>query len=183
MIVMIIAKNLLISVTSFLRSKLTACRFCSTKFIVTFWIWNVNAHSRQILKAGVFTRDDNFMSFICGGAQTNSLETLWEVIKECIMSEQQQDAEILIDWDSSFNSCINLSILLGSVGKLILTWFWWQQALQNYKNISIIYQISLQCDDYSLSYWKIFQQCFSAYTLLYQRNVWFVNWLYQECRK
>ena len=36
---------------------------------------NVSTHARQILKAGVFTHDD-FMSFICGGAQTNSLEAI-----------------------------------------------------------------------------------------------------------
>ena len=54
----------------------------------------VSAHVRQLLN-GVFTRENDFMSFICGGAQTNSLETLWDVRRECVMHDQQQDEEIL----------------------------------------------------------------------------------------
>ena len=65
---------------------------------------NVSTHALQILKAGVFTHDD-FMSFICGGAQTNSLEAIWDLLKECVMNGQQQDAEIL--WDI-FEYCIEL---------------------------------------------------------------------------
>ena len=65
----------------------------------------VSTHARQILKAGVFTRDNDFMSFICGGAQTSSLETLWDVLKECMMNERRQDVEIL--WNI-FEYCIEL---------------------------------------------------------------------------
>ena len=63
----------------------------------------VGAHARQLLQ-GVFPRDD-FTSFICGGAQTNSLETLWDVLRECIMSGRQQDSEIL--WEV-FEYCLEL---------------------------------------------------------------------------
>lgn len=54
----------------------------------------VSSHARQLLSAGVFTRD-NFKSFICGGAQVNSLETIWDVWRECVMTDKQDDAEIL----------------------------------------------------------------------------------------
>lgn len=63
----------------------------------------VGSHARQLLR-GVFPRDD-FTSFICGGAQTNSLETLWDVLRECIMNGRQEDAEIL--WEV-FEYCIEL---------------------------------------------------------------------------
>ena len=63
----------------------------------------VGSHARQLLQ-GVFPRED-FMSFICGGAQINSLETLWDVLRECIMSNRQQDAEIL--WQI-FEYCLEL---------------------------------------------------------------------------
>ncbi len=53
----------------------------------------VGAHARQLLQ-GVFTRD-NFTSFICGGAQSESLEKIWDVLRECVMSSRQHDAEIL----------------------------------------------------------------------------------------
>lgn len=54
---------------------------------------SVGAHARQLLQ-GVFTRD-NFMSFICGGAQSESLEKIWDVLRECVMNSHQHDAEIL----------------------------------------------------------------------------------------
>lgn len=54
---------------------------------------SVGAHARQLLQ-GVFTRD-NFMSFICGGAQSESLEKIWDVLRECVMNSRQHDAEIL----------------------------------------------------------------------------------------
>lgn len=53
----------------------------------------VGEHARQLLQ-GVFTRD-NFMSFICGGAQSESLEKIWDVLRECVMNSRQNDAEIL----------------------------------------------------------------------------------------
>ncbi len=66
---------------------------------------NVDDHTKQILHNGVFTQETNFMSFICGGAQTSSLEKLWDALKECIMYGQQKDAQIL--WDI-FEYCIEL---------------------------------------------------------------------------
>lgn len=66
---------------------------------------NVDAHTKQLLHNGVFTQETNFMSFICGGAQTGSLEKLWDALKECIMYGQQKDAETL--WDI-FEYCIEL---------------------------------------------------------------------------
>lgn len=66
---------------------------------------NVDDHTKQILHNGVFTQETNFMSFICGGAQTSSLEKLWDALKECIMYDQQKDAKIL--WDI-FKYCIKL---------------------------------------------------------------------------
>ena len=66
---------------------------------------NVSDHTKQILHNGVFTQETNFMSFICGGAQTSSLEKLWDALKECIMYGQQKDAQIL--WDV-FEYCIEL---------------------------------------------------------------------------
>ncbi len=53
----------------------------------------IGAHARQLLQ-GVFTRE-NFMSFICGGAQSESLEKIWDVLRECVMNSRQHDAEIL----------------------------------------------------------------------------------------
>ena len=64
---------------------------------------SVGAHSRQLLQ-GVFTRE-NFMSFICGGAQSESLEKIWDVLRECIMNSRQHDAEIL--WEV-FEYCLEL---------------------------------------------------------------------------
>lgn len=66
---------------------------------------NVDDHTKQILHNGVFTQETSFMSFICGGAQTSSLEKLWDALKECIMFGQQKDAQIL--WDI-FGYCIEL---------------------------------------------------------------------------
>lgn len=54
---------------------------------------SVGAHARQLLQ-GVFTRD-NFTSFICGGAQSESLEKIWDVLRECVMNSRPHDAEIL----------------------------------------------------------------------------------------
>lgn len=66
---------------------------------------NVSEHTRQLLHNGVFTQESSFMSFICGGAQTASLDKLWEVLRDCIMRGQQNDAEIL--WDI-FEYCLEL---------------------------------------------------------------------------
>lgn len=63
----------------------------------------VGSHARQLLQ-GVFPHE-NFTSFICGGAQVNSLETLWDVLRECVMNHRQQDAEIL--WEV-FEYCLEL---------------------------------------------------------------------------
>ena len=63
----------------------------------------VGAHARQLLQ-GVFVRD-NFTSFICGGAQVDSLEKIWDVLRECVMSSRKQDAEIL--W-AVFEYCLEL---------------------------------------------------------------------------
>ena len=63
----------------------------------------VGAHARQLLQ-GVFTRD-NFTSFICGGAQNDSLEKIWDVLRECVMNSRQHDAEIL--W-AVFEYCLEL---------------------------------------------------------------------------
>lgn len=64
----------------------------------------VGAHARQILGTSVFVRND-FTSFICGGAQTGSLEKIWDVLKSCVMSGNQHDAEIL--WEI-FEYCLEL---------------------------------------------------------------------------
>ena len=63
----------------------------------------VGAHARQLLQ-GVFPRED-FTSFICGGAQSDKLDTLWDVLRECVMGGRQEDAEIL--WEV-FEYCIEL---------------------------------------------------------------------------
>lgn len=63
----------------------------------------IGAHARQLLQ-GVFTRE-NFTSFICGGAQTESLEKIWDVLRECLMNSRQHDAEIL--W-AVFEYCLEL---------------------------------------------------------------------------
>lgn len=47
--------------------------------------------------SGTFVDETSFMSFICGGAQTDSLENLWDVIRKCVMNGMKEDAEIL--WD------------------------------------------------------------------------------------
>ena len=64
---------------------------------------SISAHSRQLL-TGVFTRAD-FMSFICGGAQVESLEKIWDVLRECTMNYRRQDSEIL--W-GIFEYCLEL---------------------------------------------------------------------------
>ena len=64
----------------------------------------VGAHARQLLSTGVFVRDD-FTSFVCGGAQSESLEKIWDVLKGCVLNGQRQDAEIL--WQV-FEYCLEL---------------------------------------------------------------------------
>lgn len=64
----------------------------------------VGSHARQILGTGVFVHDD-FTSFICGGAQTDSLEKIWNVMSECVSSGRQQDVDIL--WEI-FEYCLTL---------------------------------------------------------------------------
>ncbi len=56
----------------------------------------VDADIKQRL-SGVFTKEDSFMSFICGGAQTGSLEALWDILYECVQKGKENDAEKL--WD------------------------------------------------------------------------------------
>ena len=63
----------------------------------------VGSHARQLLQ-GVFPRED-FMAFICGGAQVDSLGTLWDVLRECVMNRRQQDAQILSE---VFEYCLEL---------------------------------------------------------------------------
>lgn len=65
----------------------------------------MSAHARQILNTGVFHRDNDFTSFICGGAQVESLKMLWDELKECVMYRRREDAEIL--WDV-FEYCVEL---------------------------------------------------------------------------
>ena len=66
---------------------------------------NVSDHTKQLLHNAVFTQETDFMAFICGGAQTSSLERLWDALRECIMYGQKKDAEIL--WNL-FEYCIKL---------------------------------------------------------------------------
>lgn len=82
---------------------------------------SVGTHSRQLLQ-GVFTRD-NFMSFICGGAQSESLEKIWDVLRECVMNSRQNDAEILwevfeysLELVNSSRAQVSYSILPVNVG-------------------------------------------------------------------
>ncbi len=56
---------------------------------------NVSDHTKQLLHNAVFTQETDFMAFICGGAQTSSLEKLWDALRECIIYGQKKDAEIL----------------------------------------------------------------------------------------
>ena len=56
----------------------------------------VSEQTKQLLN-GVFVKGDDFPSFICGGAQDNSLGVIWDVIKGCLSRENTADAEIL--WD------------------------------------------------------------------------------------
>ena len=56
---------------------------------------NVSSYTKESLHDGVFVNEDSFMSFICGIAQTSSLERLWEVLSECIMNGRKEDAVIL----------------------------------------------------------------------------------------
>lgn len=66
----------------------------------------VSAHARQMLKeTGVFIRDGDFTSFICGGAQAESLKMLWDELKDCVLSGRRDDAAIL--WDI-FEYCVEL---------------------------------------------------------------------------
>ncbi len=45
------------------------------------------------------------MSFICGGAQTSALETIWDVLRECVQQGKADDASTL--WDI-FEYCLQL---------------------------------------------------------------------------
>ncbi len=56
----------------------------------------VSKQSKEMLD-GVFVKADDFASFICGGAQDNSLGVIWDVIKGCLSRGNTEDAEIL--WD------------------------------------------------------------------------------------
>lgn len=82
---------------------------------------SVGTHARQLLQ-GVFTRD-NFMSFICGGAQSESLEKIWDVLRECVMNSRQHDAENLwevfeysLELVNSSRAQVSYSILPVNVG-------------------------------------------------------------------
>lgn len=81
----------------------------------------IGAHARQLLQ-GVFTRE-NFMSFICGGAQSESLEKIWDVLRECVMNSRQHDAEILwevfeysLELVNSSRAQVSYSILPVNIG-------------------------------------------------------------------
>lgn len=56
----------------------------------------VSPSSRELLR-GVFVRGDDFVSFICGAAQSASLEKIWKTVKGCISQGNTRDADIL--WD------------------------------------------------------------------------------------
>lgn len=56
----------------------------------------VSKQSRDRLK-GVFVKENDFSSFICGGAQDKSLGKIWDEIKVCLSSGNTQDADVL--WD------------------------------------------------------------------------------------
>ena len=82
---------------------------------------SIGSHARQLLQ-GVFTRD-NFMSFICGGAQSESLEKIWDVLRECVMNSRQHDAENLwevfeysLELVNSSRAQVSYSILPVNVG-------------------------------------------------------------------
>lgn len=64
----------------------------------------VGLHARQILGTGVFVRND-FTSFICGGAQVDSLEKIWAVMSECVSGGRQSDVDILRE---IFEYCLEL---------------------------------------------------------------------------
>ena len=56
----------------------------------------VSSQSKRLL-SGVFVNPENFISFICGGAQDRSLEKIWDVIKGCLTQGNTKDTDIL--WD------------------------------------------------------------------------------------
>ena len=53
---------------------------------------------------GVFNRND-FTAFICSGAQPNSLETIWDIVRDCVLNGQTHDSETL--W-KIFQYCLEL---------------------------------------------------------------------------
>lgn len=55
----------------------------------------LTGHARDILDASVFLRHDNFTAFICSAAQPNSLEIIWDSVKECVFTDQPHDAETI----------------------------------------------------------------------------------------
>ncbi|MDO5295363.1 MAG: hypothetical protein Q4F00_01810 [bacterium] len=57
---------------------------------------SVSQPTRELLR-GVFVRGNDFTSFICGAAQSASLEKIWKTVKGCISQGNTRDADIL--WD------------------------------------------------------------------------------------
>ena len=55
----------------------------------------LTGHARDILDASVFQRQDNFTAFICAAAQPNSLEIIWDTVKECVFIDQPRDADTI----------------------------------------------------------------------------------------
>ena len=66
---------------------------------------HVSAHTKQLL-THVFARSD-FPSFICGGAKTESLEKIWEVMKEYELKEDKTDRTILEQLFKYFMKLVN----------------------------------------------------------------------------
>jgi len=64
----------------------------------------ISVEKKQLLSS-VFTDEDNFASFICGGAQDESLNMVWDVIRTCVLHEEYEDRDIL--W-AIFKYCIGL---------------------------------------------------------------------------
>ena len=66
---------------------------------------HVSAHTKQLL-THVFAHPD-FSSFICGGAKTESLEKIWEVMKEYELKEDKTDRTILEQLFKYFMKLVN----------------------------------------------------------------------------
>jgi|GEM_PF-2506147 len=64
----------------------------------------VSANTRQLL-GSVFTGTD-FMSFICGGAQNESLSKIWDVVKYCLLHDGYEDDAAIL-WNI-FEYCLQL---------------------------------------------------------------------------